>query len=334
MADKYLGKYRIPTARLQTHDYSSNGAYFITICTSGRQHFFGEIKNGIMNHSLIGEIAHQCWIDIPKHFPFVKLDAHIIMPNHTHGIIIIDKPTVIQMQNIANLNDIGNTGNHPIQNIANPGDHQIQNITNPGDHPIQNIANPGDHQIQNITNPGDHQIQNIANPGDHQIQNITNPGDHQIQNIANPGDHQIQNITNPGDHQIQNIANPGDHQIQNITNPGDHQIQNIANPGDHQIQNIANPGVVQTQNIASLRPDSILKIGMKSIPKNKFGPQSQNLASIIRGFKTGVTVNARKTNPSFGWQARFHDSIIRDNRAYTNIRNYIINNPTKWEEDS
>ena len=37
-----------------------------------------------------GIIANQCWLDIPKHFSNVTLDAYIIMPNHVHGIVIID----------------------------------------------------------------------------------------------------------------------------------------------------------------------------------------------------------------------------------------------------
>ena len=45
---------------------------------------------------------------------------------------------------------------------------------------------------------------------------------------------------------------------------------------------------------------------------NKFGPQSQNLASIIRGYKIGVTKNARQTHPDFAWQSRYHDHIIRN----------------------
>lgn len=66
---------------------------------------------------------------------------------------------------------------------------------------------------------------------------------------------------------------------------------------------------------------------MQSLSKNQFGPQRKNLASIIRGFKTGVTTNARKINLNFEWQSRFHDHIIRDNGSYERIRNYIINNP-------
>jgi putative transposase len=92
MVDKYQNKYRIPSARLSAWDYSSNAAYFLTVCTAKRQHYFGEIINGQMQLSDIGQQAHECWLDIPKHFQFVSLDAFIVMPNHTHGIIIIDKP--------------------------------------------------------------------------------------------------------------------------------------------------------------------------------------------------------------------------------------------------
>ena len=67
--------------------------------------------------------------------------------------------------------------------------------------------------------------------------------------------------------------------------------------------------------------------------KNKFGPQSKNLGSIIRGFKSSVTTYARINNIDFGWQERFHDHIIRDHNEYLRISNYIINNPKNWKED-
>jgi REP element-mobilizing transposase RayT len=70
-----------------------------------------------------------------------------------------------------------------------------------------------------------------------------------------------------------------------------------------------------------------------SHPKNQFGPQSKNLASIIRGFKSSVTIGARKINPGFQWQSRFHDHIIRNNISFQKISNYIINNPINWKED-
>ncbi len=89
--DKYKNKYRIPSARLQTWDYGNNGSYFITICTKNREHYFGEIINGIMQLNEIGKIAEQYWLEIPNHFPFIELGNFVVMPNHFHGILIIDK---------------------------------------------------------------------------------------------------------------------------------------------------------------------------------------------------------------------------------------------------
>jgi putative transposase len=92
MTEKYQNKYRIPSARLQSWDYGSNAAYFITICTVKRNHFLGQIINGKMNLSEQGKLANQYWLEIPDHFSFVSLDEFIVMPNHMHGIIIINKP--------------------------------------------------------------------------------------------------------------------------------------------------------------------------------------------------------------------------------------------------
>ena len=71
-----------------------------------------------MQLSSIGEIANECWSQIPEHFTFVKLGAFIVMPNHVHGIIIIDKPAVppVQTQNIASLP--GNKFGPQSQNLA------------------------------------------------------------------------------------------------------------------------------------------------------------------------------------------------------------------------
>ena len=67
---------------------------------------------------------------------------------------------------------------------------------------------------------------------------------------------------------------------------------------------------------------------------NKFGPQSKNLASILRGFKSAVTTFARKNgNSNFEWQARYHDHIIRNNHSFLRIKKYILNNPLKWKND-
>ncbi len=69
------------------------------------------------------------------------------------------------------------------------------------------------------------------------------------------------------------------------------------------------------------------------IKKNKFALQSKNLASVIRGFKIGVTKNAKQINPDFRWQLRYYDNIIRNKISFQRISNYIEQNPLKWEKD-
>ncbi len=66
-----------------------------------------------------------------------------------------------------------------------------------------------------------------------------------------------------------------------------------------------------------------------------FGPQSKNLASIMRGFKSSVTTHARKMGDAlFNWQTRYHDYIIRNADEYERIAAYIENNPAKWRDDN
>jgi len=96
--DKFKNKYRIPSTRLQSWDYGDDGAYFITICTKNREHFFGEIVTETLQCNVskiqlneMGQLAEKYWLEIPNHFPFIKLGNFVVMPNHTHGILIIDK---------------------------------------------------------------------------------------------------------------------------------------------------------------------------------------------------------------------------------------------------
>ncbi|MCB0647804.1 MAG: hypothetical protein KDC49_14140 [Saprospiraceae bacterium] len=186
---KFQNKYRNESARAQWWNYGWNAAYFVTICTKNRDHFFGRISDGIMVLSEIGVHAWNCWHEIPQHFPFVILGEFVVMPDHVHGIIIIQK------------NDAIGT-------------------------------------------------------------------------------------------------------------------------------------VIETQNFASLSQTPLQYHDWDGkTPMNHFGPQSQNLASIIRGYKIGVTKNARLINSTFQWQPRYHDHIIRNDEEFQRISNYIANNPRNWEKD-
>jgi putative transposase len=75
--------------RLKGYDYSQAGAYFVTICVHQRECLLGEIVNGEMRLSRFGKIVRYAWLDLPKHYPHVVLDAFCIMPNHVHFVIVL-----------------------------------------------------------------------------------------------------------------------------------------------------------------------------------------------------------------------------------------------------
>jgi putative transposase len=78
--------------RLRGYDYTRAGAYFITICSRERACLFADIDGheSVVRLSPVGEIVAQCWVAIPDHFPVAELDAFVIMPNHLHGIVVLE----------------------------------------------------------------------------------------------------------------------------------------------------------------------------------------------------------------------------------------------------
>ena len=82
-------RFRVSSARADWHDYNG-GAYFVTICTQNREHFFGEIENGTMVLSEIGKYANQNISEIPQHNPYAEILLWVVMPDHIHMIVIIN----------------------------------------------------------------------------------------------------------------------------------------------------------------------------------------------------------------------------------------------------
>ena len=64
--------------RYPEYDYSSDGYYFITICTKDRNEWFGTIKKGAMTLNRHGNAAKKMWNEIPSHFNNIKLDEFVI----------------------------------------------------------------------------------------------------------------------------------------------------------------------------------------------------------------------------------------------------------------
>ncbi len=189
--EKFKGKYRIASARLQSWDYGSNGMYFITICTGDRRHFFGEVVQGKMVLSHVGIIADVLWYEIKNHAKNIELGEFVVMPNHVHGILILN-----------NSNDSGSRDKACLVSTAN--------------------------NAINTTNG----------------------------------------------------------------------------------------------------------IDRNSIGKNRFQNQGKNtISSIVGGYKSAVMKHARRLGFNFYWQSRFHDHVIRDERSYLRIAEYIINNPRNWRDD-
>ncbi len=86
--ERYRG-YRVETTRLRDWDYRNEGLYFVTICTSGRAPWFGEIRDGVMHLSEVGRIAAMYWQAIPEHHVHVLCDQFVVMPDHVHGILAL-----------------------------------------------------------------------------------------------------------------------------------------------------------------------------------------------------------------------------------------------------
>jgi len=78
--------------RLPGFDYSQPRAYFVTICARHRQYLFGEIVDSQMVSNEMAQAVTSFWNAIPDHFPYVTLDAFIIMPNHLHWILLFEEP--------------------------------------------------------------------------------------------------------------------------------------------------------------------------------------------------------------------------------------------------
>jgi len=95
--------------RLKNYNYSDNGWYFVTICSKDRKSIFAEINNKYVGEGLapsrdntpvryknniklskIGKIIDKQWDDIPNQYDNIELDEYIIMPNHLHGILVVN----------------------------------------------------------------------------------------------------------------------------------------------------------------------------------------------------------------------------------------------------
>ena len=74
---------------MKGYDYARDGAYFVTICTQGRECVFGTVVKGEMRPNEYGREVARCWTWLAERYPYVYLDEWIVMPDHMHAIIVI-----------------------------------------------------------------------------------------------------------------------------------------------------------------------------------------------------------------------------------------------------
>lgn len=91
MTTKFKNTYRVESARLKGWDYRSQGAYFITICTHHKTCYFGDIIDGQMHYSPLGVVADVLLYETQHRNDNIELGEYIVMPNHIHVIININK---------------------------------------------------------------------------------------------------------------------------------------------------------------------------------------------------------------------------------------------------
>jgi REP element-mobilizing transposase RayT len=101
--------------RWRIWDYRWDAAYFITICTKNREHFFGHIHNEEMVLSNVGVLADVFWHEIKNHAKHITLDAFVVMPNHIHGILILEGNEIEDI--ITSENRFQNIGKNSISSI-------------------------------------------------------------------------------------------------------------------------------------------------------------------------------------------------------------------------
>ncbi len=117
--------------RLRDYDYSQNGAYFVTVCVNKKLELFGNIVDSGMVLNRAGKMTGEIWEKLPEKFDGVFLDEYCVMPNHFHGILVID----------ANPgNKFKNMGENMGENMVSPLQEMQSNVgVDPCINPIQGL---------------------------------------------------------------------------------------------------------------------------------------------------------------------------------------------------
>jgi len=349
MSKKFKNKYRNESTRLQNWNYGWNGTYFITICTKNKAPYFGEIENKKMILSQIGELANKFWFTIPDHFSFVKLGNFVVMPNHTHGILIVNKSNETGM-NGNGMDETGMDGNGMDETGMDGNGMDETGMDGNGMDETGTDGNGTDETGTDET--GTDETGTNGNGMDGTGTNATRGrenGDRENGGREN-GDrenvgtrHCLVPTFSPSKHptflprQTPASLDAERHASLDAERHASPDAERHASPDAERhapspmFPDPEPPAFLPAKPPAFFDAESNAK---KTIGQSRFQNQGKNtISSIIGSYKSIVTKNARYSNPDFAWQIRFHDHIVRNAKSFENIQNYIATNPENWGND-
>src|SRR5665648_929634 len=319
MSEKFQDKYRIPSVRLQNWDYGWNAMYFVTICTQGRECYFGEINNGEMHLTEIGKIVESEWLKTFELRPDMNLTSveYVVMPNHFHAIIMIGE------NEYNTKRDAQRDAQHDGQR-----DEQCDGQRDEQHDGQRDEQCDGQRDAQRDEQcDAQHDGQRDEQCDGQRDEQHDGQRDEQCDGQRDAQRDEQCDAQHDGQRDEQCDAQ------RDAQRDGKRDAQHDAQrDGKRDAQRRDAMHCVSTIATAIATTAAITTTTINE-SKNKFGPQSKNLASVIRGFKIGVTKNARQIHVGFAWQSRFYDHIIRNDESFHRISNYILNNPGNWTND-
>jgi len=289
----FQNKYRVESTRLKNWDYSSSGVYFITINTKNSKHYFGKIKNGIMIKNKLGEITEKYWKEIPKHYKNTILDEYIIMPNHIHGIIII------------------------------PCKDDGTDLYNPIVSHLKHSKDDGKFQSPLSTKCFSRNQQSCTASS----QGINTASSQGINTASSQG---ISTASSQGINTASSQRTQKEHSSKNKK-----LLEGISL--DNSLEDSFSDKSSLEVNLLEDRFNNEESCGIIDYKRGKAVPclygRNGAISSVIGSFKSICTREINKVfDIGFLWHSGYYDRIVRNQREFDNVRNYIINNPKKFKK--
>jgi len=303
--------------RLKGYDYSKPGIYFITICTRDRELYFEQYPE-------LKKIVFYQWCRIPERYNKIKLDEFCIMPNHIHGIIenVGVTLTVTPENKFTPENTVT-----PENKFTHKNPFTINAVT-----PKNKIINKNVDTPKNTISPYD-----TVAPGKGGNSNMFGVKQKKLgDNQYREGDNQDR-IGGNQDRSCDNQDRIGGNQDR-IGGSKLRERDNQNKTGDSQLRE---GRFLKDANGYTKREGGFLKSAGANLKGAGARPApTVGLGEIIGTFKSlcfydwlrYIKENNINAVGKF-WQRNYYEHIIRNENELTKIREYIINNPLKWEED-